>query len=328
MKSKLLFTTILILALAIAQPVSAQRFLDKLGKKLKNKVEEVEKKVEKKVDDKVDEKVDEKVDNTLDKAFEDDDNPSKKSQEARDQERLHKIMEGIGMSGEPVPIADEYLFDTKIQMHIESYKGNGDLDNEGDFITYINPGNKNFAYEFISGDFGKKGKGTFIMDFKNKTMIILSDDKGKKTGIVYGMDLNLDQSWDEAYKNLDEEDVKNINMNPYLKKTGRTKSISGYKCTEYKYDNPEENVESSFWVSKDADFKTRDYMSAIFKSAAYSRGMPWGFIMESEAINTETKERSIMKVTELDDSANKEFDLGTYQVTNLGSMKIPDMPEE
>ena len=321
MKRSILLVTVFILTIVFVQPASGQRFLDKIGKKVKDKIE-------RKVEDRVDEKVDEEVDKTLDKVLEEEEEAETKSKEALDQERLQKIMKGIGMSGEPVPIADDYSFDTKIQMHIESYKGNGDLDNEGNFITYINPGNKNFAYEFISGDFGERGKGTFIMDFKNKAMIILSDDKGKKTGIVYGMDLNLDQSWDEAYKELDEEDVKNINMNPYLKKTGRTKSISGYRCTEYKYDNPEENVESRFWVSKDADFKTRDYMSAIFKSAAYSRGMPWGFIMESEAINTDTKERSVMKVTELDDNANKKFDLNGYQVTNLGSMKIPDAPEE
>ncbi len=320
MKKSILFTTILMLTIVFVQPAFGQRFLNKLSKKIKDKIE-------KKVEDKVDDKVDEEVDKTLDKAFEGEEEAESKSGENRDQERLQKFMKGIGMSGEPVPIADNYSFDTKIQMHIESYKSNGDLDNEGDFVTYMNPGNKNFAYEFVSGDYGEKGKGIFIMDFKNKAMIILSDDKGKKTGIVTGMDLNLDQNWEEAYEDLDEEEVKNINMNPYLKKTGRTKTISGYKCVEYKYDNPDDHVESNFWVSKDADFKTRDYMSAIFKSAAYSRGMPWGFIMETKTLNTETKERSVMKVTELDDNANKKFSLSGYQVTNLGSIKIPEMQE-
>ena len=52
--------------------------------------------------------------------------------------------------------------------------------------------------------------------------------------------------------------------------------------------------------------------------------MPWGFIMESETINKNNNERSIMQVTDIDNNANKKFDLSSYQITNLGSMKIPN----
>ena len=324
MKKNILLLLVLAISMAVVQPASGQGFLDKLNKKLQKKVED-------KIEKRAEEKTDEEIDKALDKILEEQEDAEKEtdatSKDNRDQERLQKLMQGMGISGDPVPIADNYRFDSKIQMHIESYKANGDLDNEGDFITYINPGNQNFAYEFISGDFGQKGKqgkGLFIMDFENKAMIILSNEDGKKNGLVTGLDMNLGQDWREAYKDLDEEAVNNVNLNPYLDKTGRTKTIAGFKCVEYKYDNPEEDTEAKFWITKDADFKTRDYMSAIFKSAAYSRGMPWGFIMESEAINRETKERSVMKVVEYDENANKKIGLNEYQITNLGSMKIPE----
>ncbi|MGQ8335823.1 hypothetical protein ACUNWD_04680 [Sunxiuqinia sp. A32] len=314
MKKYVLIVAIIAGCLMISETTSAQGFLNKLSKKVQDKIEN-------KVEDKVDEKVDEK----LDEAFEENEEAAA-SDEEKQNERLQKMMKGMGLSGDPVPIEDSYTFDSKIQMHIESYKSNGKLDNEGDFVTYINPEGKNFAYEFISGDMEQKGKGMFIMDFTNGAMIILSDDKGEKNGIVYG--INLDEAMDDAYDELDEEQIKNINLNPYLEKTGRSKSIAGYTCEEYKYNNPEEDTEASFWISEKANFKTRDYMSSIFKSAAYSRGMPWGFVMESESINKENNERTLMKVTDIDDNANKKFNLGNYQITNLGSMNIPTGDEE
>ncbi|MGD9930315.1 MAG: DUF4412 domain-containing protein [Mangrovibacterium sp.] len=324
MKRKKITLLMILFGAVILFPAEAnsQNILNKLGKKVQDKISN-------KVEERVDEKVDEEVDKSLDKVLEGDSANKPVSEEERQQERMGKFMKGLGMSGEPVPVDNAYSFDSKIQMHIESYKGNGEKESDGDFITYVSPSMKNFAYEFVSGDIGTKGKGIFIMDLKNKAMIILSEEDGKKTGIVYGFDISeLNTADYDAYEDLNEESIENINLNPYLKKTGRTKTIEGYKCEEYKYDNPEEDTEATFWMSKEVNMATRDWMSSIFKSAAYSHGMPWGFIMESEAINKETKERNIMKVTDIDQNANKKFDLSGYQITNLGSMKIPNVNQE
>ncbi|MGQ7869386.1 hypothetical protein [Sunxiuqinia sp. sy24] len=315
----------LFLSFSLVPTTSAQGFLKKLNKKVQDKIE-------KKVEDKVDDKVDEKVDESLDEIFEEAENDSE-AQPTNDKqnERLQKMMKGIGMSGDPVPIHDDYTFDSKLQMHIESYKKNGEKDSEGEFITYVNPEGKNFAYEFIGGDMNQNGQGTFIMDFENKAMIILSEENGEKKGLVYGFDLQgmNDAGFDEEeYEDLEDGDLTNIGMSPYVEKTGRTKTIEGYKCEEYRYDNPEEETKANFWISKDVNITTRDFMSTMLKSASYSHGMPWGFVMESESENTRTGERSLMRVTDIDIKADKQFRMGSYQMTNLGLMKVPAMEAE
>jgi len=307
---------IMVFCAAFSNESSAQAFLNKLGKKLQDKVEQ-------KIEDKAVDEVDKKMDEVLEGEEKDESDDGKSQSKEKQNERLQKMMKGLGMSGVPVPIEDAYQFDSKIKMHVESYDSKGKKESDGDILTYVNQGQQNFAYEFISGDLEKKGKGVFIMDFKNGAMIILSEEDGNKNGIVYGFKADMDELSQDVNKELDENAIQNYAMNPYVKSTGRSKTIAGYSCDEYEYDDPEEDTKANFWISKDANFKTKDYLSTIFKSASYSSGMPWGFIMESESLNKETGERSMMRVTELDNNANHRFTMGSYQITNLGSMSIP-----
>ena len=318
MTKHLSFGVILLFVLAITEPVDAQGLLNRIKKHVQDKVEQ---KTDEKVDEAIDKKIDEAVD-SLDRG----NNERSKTDEQRQQERMQRFMKGMGMSGEPVPIDDSYNFNSKLQMHVESYDGKGKKESDGEFITYINPGGENFAYQFIGGDMEQNGDGMFIMDFKNQAMIILSDKNGEKSGIVYGFDAQgISDSImnDEAYKDMDQGDVKDMPMSPYVKKTGRTKTIEGYHCEEYKYDNPEDETKATFWISKDVDIETRDFMGTLMRSATYSHGMPWGFVMESESEDTRTGEKTMMKVTEIDTKSNTRFDLSNYQITNLGSMKMP-----
>lgn len=304
----------------MSKPASAQGFLNKLSKKVQDKIEK-----------KVDDKVDEQVDQNLDKVFEDDQTETAASDDEKQAERLQKMMKGFGMSGEPVDIQDDYSFDSKLHMHIESYKKNGKKDSDGEFITYIDSDGKSFAYEFVDGDMKQTNKdGLFIMDLENKAMIILTEEKGEKNGLVYGFDMQglVDSDFNDSYAELENGEVSDIVMNPNVEKTGRTKSIEGYKCEEYHYSDPEDETEANFWISKDVNIVTRDFMSTMMKSATYSHGMPWGFVMESESVNTKTGERTLMKITDVDTNANKVLSMDGYRITNIGSMQIPNANEE
>lgn len=321
MNKSVSFIIILFLLACQVESVSAQGFLNKLSKKVQNKIE-------KKTEQKVDEKVDQEIDKKLDQAFDSigNNNSRGRTDEERQNDRMQKMMKGMGFSGEPVPIQDSYGFDYKMQMHVESYDADGKKETDGDFITYLSTEGKDFAYEFVGGDMQQKGKGTFIMDLGNKAMIILSDEDGKKSGIVYGFDMQgmNDSIYDsQAYKDMESGDAANMSMSPYVKKTGRSKSILGYRCKEYKYDNPDDSEKATFWISKDVNIVTRDFMSTLLKSATYSHGMPWGFVMESESEDTKTGERNVMHVTDINTKANKKFMMSNYQITNIGSMKLP-----
>jgi hypothetical protein len=330
MKKTWILLFVLAGALCFSQPVQAQGFLKKMANKALKKTQE---KAEERAEDKMDEQVDKGLDKIED-SLESNRNDSvgnqrgEMSREDRQQERMQRIMKGMGMSGEPVPIEKEYDFQYSTTMVVKSYKKDGSLESDGTLVTFMNPGKHNFAYEFEGGEMenGSKGKGIYIFDYKNKATIILSDQDGKHTGIVYGLDLmtNIDSLYN-ASAGMETAPDNMAAMNPNLKKTGRTKTIAGYTCEEYVYED--EMDKADFWISRDVKLQTRDLMSAVFKSSMYAQGMPWGFLMESNSLDKETGERTTLKVTDVNKNRDKRFDLSQYQITNMGSFKMPQSGE-
>lgn len=317
---------LMIILSLLVQPVSAQRLLKSLKEKTQERIEEkIEERANKKVDEKIDEGLD-KIEESLEKEKKEEsseDNPGtdRSTREAQMQKRMSGILKGIGVSGESVPFEDFYKFDHLIQMHIESFDGSGKKTSDGEFITHLNPSSKSMAYQVVSGNMGNPGQGMFIIDAENGATIILSEEKGKKTGIVYGMG-SFFQSIGETYSEEALEDSPEMYLaNPNVKKTGKTKTIAGHKCEEYVY--TDEDTESEIWITKDLKMNTQDFFSTLFKTSLYSHGIGWGYMMESTSKNKTTGEKSMMRVTKVDTNSNVSFNMGDYQVTNLGSFTIP-----
>lgn len=329
MKKYFLLITFL-LGTLMTVPVEGQTFLEKMAKKA---AEKAEKKAAEKAEEKAEEKLDEQIDKGLNAAEEsmqdqNDQDVKKKGTEADQQKKLSDLMSKMGMSSEPVDVEAAYTFQSSITMNVKNYEKDGELQSDGDIISFVTPGEETFAYEFVEGEMhasNRDQKGVFIMDFKNEATIILSDDKGKKTGIVYGMKGFKEQFQEDAMADEDwEGDTTPPDSplaDPNVKKTGRTKSILGYKCEEYKYED--ENDVTRFWVTKEYKWDSKDFMSNVFKTSLYSRGMPWGFLMESESVDKENGERSLYTVKDIDKNANKTFILSHYQITNVGSINMP-----
>ena len=325
----------LLVFLSFSMTISAQGFLDRVAKKASEKVEEkAEERAEQKLDEKIDESFD-KAEGALEKKDEGQE-PPKTSVEERNQRRLGAMMKKMGVSSEPVPIAERYTFSSRMKMRYQNLDNKGQMQDEGEVVTYISPGEKNFAYEFTSGTpenaDGRPAKGMFIMDYANKATIILSEENGEKTGVIYGLKLfgNEEMTTEEDdYVGEYEEDVEFFRED--IRKTGRTKRILGYRCEEYEFTSEED--EGNFWVTKDVNWKSEDAFGTIFRSAMYSRGIFNGFLMASESRDKETGEINRMEVTEIDEKNNVTFTPGDYQLTNLGSISFGGegagtMPEE
>ena len=328
MKTLFRILLFLVAGLFISQPAQSQRFLKKLSDKAKEKVENrMEQKVEEKADEKIDEEIDKLFDSLEGEADKDAEEASGSTSDAARQARMQRIMKGFGMSGEPVPVAENYRFNNLIQMHVESYDKNGKKISEGEFITHLDPDSKSMAYQMLSGDMAQEGQGMFIIDAQNDAMIILNDENNEKTGIVYGMGTFF-QTLGESYEEEVElsETPESYLANPNVKKTGRSKTISGYKCDEYVYSD--EESESNIWITTDMKLNTRDFFSTLFKTSLYSHGMPWGYMMAVSTTDKDTGEKSVMEVTKVDEKSNVNFALGEYQMTNLGSFQMPAGEEE
>lgn len=315
--------SILLFLFMLPIKLSGQGFLERVARKATEKVEQ---KAEQKADEKLDEKIDEGFE-SLEESADHEKEERSASEEERSRKRMSSLMEKMGVSSEPVPISESYHFSSKMTMHYKNMDSQGQVTDEGDVVTYLDPGEKNFAYEFVSGNqSGREGpqKGVFIMDYSNGATIILSDDNGEKTGVVYGIKF-FDDAIEDDSEAYEEESEDAEFYDPRYKKTGRTKTISGYKCEEYAYNTEEEK--GSFWVTKEAEWKANDTFSAIFKAGLYSHGIYNGMMMESESIDKETGEKNMMQVTELDDAASIRFVPGDYQLTNLGSVNFNNMDE-
>ncbi|MFO8002305.1 MAG: DUF4412 domain-containing protein [Marinilabilia sp.] len=319
----------LLFILSVSTTISAQGFLERVSKKASEKVEQ-------KAEERAERKLDEKIDEGFDKAEEavegdkEGKTKSKTTAEERNQRRMSSMMKKMGVSSEPVPIADRYHFSSRMKMQYRNLDKKGEVLDEGEIVTYTTPGEKDFAYEFVSGtpdNMQGPAKGVFIMDYANDATIILSDEEGEKTGVVYGLKMfGEDEGDDEAdYVSEYEEDVEYMNDN--VNKTGRTKNILGYKCEEYEFSSDED--EGNFWVTKDVKWKSRDAFGTIFRSAMYSHGIFNGILMESRSQDKETGEVNTMQVTEIDEKTNMTFTPGDYELTNLGSVNFgEDMSEE
>jgi len=324
MKALMKILFLALMTIFVMQPAHAQRFLKKLQEKIEQKMEE-------KVDERVEEKKEEAIDKQLEKVEESleseessgsaEENGSANKSEHREQ-RMQNILKGFGMSGEPVPLEESYSFDHLIQMHVESFDKKGNKEGEGEFITHFNPDTKSMAYEMISGDMSRPGEGTIIIDIENGAIIIMGDDEGEKTGVAYGMGTFFN-SIGESYEEADVESTPQTYLsNPNVTKTGRTKSIAGYKCEEYRYND--EDTESFVWITEDLRLGAQDYINSLYKTSLYSQGIPWGCMMEVTSTDKQTGEKSFMQVTRVDKNSRKHFSLSDYQINNLGSFKMQE----
>ncbi|NOR76084.1 MAG: DUF4412 domain-containing protein [Draconibacterium sp.] len=275
-----------IFSLFVLQPVHGQSFLNKLSKRISEETKDQK-----------------------------GDSPSEELD-------INNILKGFGLTTNPVPTADVYTFDHLIQMHLENFDKRGNKSDENEFITHFNPKTKSMAYQSLSND-SESGEGLFIIDTENEATIILTEDDGEKAGIVYGMG-GYFESIGEDYDvdNLDiSETPETYLANPNVKKTGRTKTIAGYKCEEFIYDD--EYTKSNIWITKDMKLNTKDFMSTLFKTSMASHGMGWGYMMEATSVNKESGEKSVMTVTKVDNNSNVKFRMSDYKITNLGSFQPP-----
>lgn len=325
MKSILKVTLITFLAFFFVQAANGQRFIDKLKRKAQEKIEQrVEEKAEKELDKNLD-----KLENSLDSLGNNNSGDNEGGWgEAAMQNRMNAMMKGFGMSGEPVPVENSYTFNQLVQMHIETYDNEMQETHNGEFITYINASTGNLAYKVISDDMDDNNQGLFIIDSKNKAIIILSDKEGEKTGLVYGFGTFFEDMDDYETDDMETtEDLPDMTAyNPEVKKTGKTKKIAGYKCEQYTYNTEEED--SEFWISRELKTSERDFFSTLFKTSVLTYGMGYGYVMESNSKDKLTGDVDKMLVTRVDNNTNSTFDLASYQITNLGTFQMPAEQEK
>lgn len=224
------------------------------------------------------------------------------------------LMSAMGMSTE-VNAKEMYEFDTYMKMRIENREQDGSVD-EMIYDTYNS--RESMSYAMVFND--NNGMSTIIFDTDNNLMLTLSESGDEKTGFAITFDAD---SLEEEMQTDAEDYDKVAEDNPYNKyRTGKTKTIIGYKCEEYLMED--DSIETHIWVTDELnrqlqkDVIKNSVFGGLFLYADYMNGM----VMEYDIKDKSTDERILMTVTDLD--LNHKHSISTRGYSIFSMTGVPD----
>ncbi len=222
---------------SLSQAQILKRTLNKLGQRV------VEKKVEKEVDKKIDEVADSIV-----RAMDGEEPMTAEERKEADENRRRAGQLIGGMMGgiNSYELPPSYDFEYRIMMEMEDEKGR-----ITSMTTYLTDGSI-IGYETGEAD-SKKGEDAFVvMDFDKEYMATFTKEKDQNVAmsIPIPMDMISSMAASEIEKQQESDDYS-------IQKTGNTKTINGYKCTEYITEDDE--YIQHIWLTKEVDVNTGFY---------------------------------------------------------------------
>jgi len=267
-------TILLVILFCFAGQANAQ-FFKKLGKKAEKAAERA---VERRVEKKATEETNRVLDSTLDR---------KRKTNTKPKSNRSASIPGTTKA---TPAAS-YSFGHKAVMQIINGKEVMDVD-------YFLPNSGSY---FGMGIKDKRVKGDFKMvyDTEREAMFTFMNNEGQK--IKMGMSFESDSSTDDA-PDFD------------ISATGKTKTILGYNCKEYKMSS--DNINATVWVTKDVDIRFPSTFHSVKKNK--SNNQEWmkdldGWAMEMIMIDTSQKKPQTIKMNCLSiDSSNLTINSSDY----------------
>jgi len=215
------------------------------------------------------------------------------------------------LGGSDVAHKDSYNFDISISMDMETYDENEEVSGTMQYLTYINAGARDVAIDIKpqSEDTEYKADITMIYDMDNKAIFVLTSNSGQKMAMATSIDDVNDLSGEDEQGSTAEA--------PEYTKTGRTKKILGYKCSEYIVED--EDYTSEVWVTDELDFDPGHKQMKNAGIPVTDRGPFEGnMIMEMHSYEEGIKQMS-MFVRDIDKKSNKSFTLEGYKI--ISAMK-------
>jgi len=196
----------------------------------------------------------------------------------------------------------EYKFDTYMQMEVSDMDGNNITYN-----AYLTRNGSNYAVIFTD----EGARSVMVFDTKNSTMLVLSESDGEKAGFAMGLDPD---AFSDIEANEQEDEIAYEHF-----RTGKTKTILGYKCDEYliSEDGSEIRVWTSEKLGKEVEkkmFSNQQIFGGAFVQAAGMNGMA----LEYNFKDGDSGEQSTMKVTRIDLNAHKTISTSDYEIMPMG----------
>lgn len=205
-----------------------------------------------------------------------------------------------------------YNFDSEVVMEMKEYDGETQK-NTSDIKFYASKKHDNLGYIMNVTTHGQSMAAKIIMDAGDNTMTTLIEQGGMKMGMQYDMskmgDAAAAMTGSASGEKGDAE----------MKKTGKTKTILGYKCYEYEVTN--DKSYSTVWVAEDLN------MSSFFTAFSKMQGMgqkfggdmPTGFPMQinSWPNGKSAAQKYVMEVTAINKSKATSISTEGFNIMKL-----------
>jgi hypothetical protein len=247
------------------------------------------------------------------------------SKSSSDDAMSRAILGKMGINMErPANMKDVYEYTGNIKMDIESWDEDGESGGVVNYTTQYTDKNNGIAMEF---DDKEKGKSYMVFDYDNQLMLILADNGTDKSGFASVLGGYQSDSITVSASQDDDANTDNIeNYYSAFKKTGKTKTIAGYRCDEYYFEDEEDIL--SHWLASDlpSDLWSKVGTTSIF-SGLYM-GKANGFVMESDHQLKATKERTLMTVKEVNQKQPGKISTVGYTIMTMSTPPAPKEKED
>ncbi|MFT6175725.1 MAG: hypothetical protein ACJAY4_001956 [Cryomorphaceae bacterium] len=222
------------------------------------------------------------------------------------------------MDSSKVQLPGEYKFDQRFVILIENFdkKGKPGESNEMTFLSR----KESSAMGILMNQEGINT--SIIYDLDNYEMITLMNVSGQKMGTT----VSIDKSQAEGIMSAGDSEEADMTEMPTFKKTGETKTISGYSCDEYIVENLEnsDGTKMVYWITEEAEIEwieSMSNMSSINKQMPNlytGTGYPEDGSIIQMIVEEKNGERMVMTLKEAE--TNKEIIISTkgYTFMNMG----------
>ena len=265
--------------------------------------------------------VDHKIDSSIEKSAQDE-RDKKAKEESEQSQKGDTASKGAspnkskstGLFGGKIDIKynDEYDFTGRIYMLMETYDKDDVI--KSDFYTYFNSGTKNAGIDLKTVD-PKDGKTvistSFLFDHDNRAfMSLLSLEPKMGTISAIPSDSAL-----AAQAKAQGEKTKP----PVVTKTGKSRTIAGYKCDEYKVEEPDKGGYSMVWMTKDLKIMAdKRYWGTSGMPAYYNYpGFEGAVMLAMEEYDKSNKLAAKMETQEINENFRHSISTVGYKFTKV-----------
>lgn len=285
---------------------------------VKEKTEEAKSKTGQKAEGRVDRKIDQGIDKGLD-AFEGLFKKKKKrnaaedeADEAQNTSANASLANLFGGGSNAIDLPASYNFSKQMDVQLTSTNKRGKQE-EMTLKYHLSPENKQLGLS--TKDEKNRGEEAFtVFDMAEEYMVVFSSSGSEKVAMA----IPIKQNMLDAYS---AEDEKAAHPDFKYTKTGRTKTILGYTCHEYKFTSEEQN--GSSWITNDLPDFSQNFMLLSDPKGKNKNNLPSGFPQGTllEMHMTDQKgEKMDWLVTKIDKNASHTITTSDYQLMQMPAM--------